>query len=188
MERLIKDIRNCTNCASQIDHTPRPIIQISSQSQLLIIGQAPGRKVHESGIPWDDASGKRLRSWLGVADDEFYNPKNIGLIPMSFCYPGMGKSGDLPPLKDCAPLWFDQLFKHLTEVKLTLLIGMYSQEHFLGKDKLTLTERVMNFENYLPKYLPLPHPSPRNIRWFKNNPWFEEKVIPKIQKVVKGLK
>ena len=157
-------------------------------SKILIIGQAPGRKVHESGVPWDDPSGDLLRKWLGIDKAAFYDPHKIGIVPMGFCYPGKGKSGDLPPRPECAPLWHPQLFAHFNNVQLTLLIGQYAQRYYLqDKAKKNLTETVRHFEQYLPRYLPLPHPSPRNTLWLKRHPWFEEEVVPALRSRVSRL-
>jgi len=153
----------------------------------MIIGQAPGKKVHESGIPWDDASGIRLREWLGVSEEEFYNEKIIGLMPMGFCYPGKGKSGDLPPRQECAPTWHNKILKAVGDVRLTILIGQYAQSYYLGNSvKSTLTETVKSFKEYLPGTIVLPHPSPRNNIWLKKNPWFSKNLLPVLRKEVKA--
>lgn len=179
MNALYDEIRKCKVCLPELEHGVNPILSVSADSKVAIIGQAPGSIVHRTSIPWDDKSGVRLRSWLGVDDDTFYNPDVFAIIPMGFCYPGKGKSGDLPPRKECAPLWHDRLWDQITDIRLTLLIGSYAQEYYLKeKRKRTLTETVKNYEEYLPKYLPLPHPSPRNNIWLKKNQWFEEEVIP----------
>jgi uracil-DNA glycosylase len=154
----------------------------------MVIGQAPGTKVHASGIPWDDQSGKELRRWLGVTDEVFYDARNFGIVPMGLCYPGRGKGGDLPPRKECAPLWHERLLASMPNVELVLLIGSYAQSYYLGPDrKKNLTETVMNFEEYLPRYFPLVHPSQRNKIWQKRNPWFEDAVVPELRRKVKGL-
>jgi len=185
MKELLKEIRSCTACSSFFDYKPRPIVHASESNRIVIIGQAPGRRVHASGVPWDDASGKNLRSWLGIPDEIFYNERDIALIPMGFCYPGSGKSGDLPPRPECAPLWHDKLLSECKSVQLTLLIGQYAQKYYLGdKVQSNLTETVKSFQNYLPSYFPLPHPSPRNRIWMKKNPWFEEKVLPELKAMV----
>lgn len=185
MKKLLSEIRKCTICAEQLPLGPNPIVSAHKKSRINIIGQAPGTSVHKTGIPWNDPSGRLLRSWLGVSDDVFYDPENFALIPMGFCYPGKGKSGDLPPRPECAPLWHPQLHKAMPELKFTILIGQYSQKYYLGKTaKNTLTETVRNFEKYLPTYLPIPHPSPRNRFWLKKNPWFETEVIPRLQDLV----
>lgn len=153
-------------------------------SKIVIIGQAPGTKVHESGIPWNDKSGKKLREWLGVDEVTFYNSKNFAQLPMGFCYPGKAKTGDLPPRKECAPLWHPSVLSRLKNVELILLIGSYASNQYLPKDGKNLTQRVENFEAYLPKYWPLPHPSPTNRFWRAKNPWFEQSVVPLIQEKI----
>ena len=183
MDDLLLEIKNCRICKDYI--TPRPVVFANPNSKIVIVGQAPGTKVHASGIPWDDASGKQLRKWLNVTDEQFYNTDLFGIIPMGFCYPGKGKSGDLPPRKECAPKWHANLFKKLNNVELVLLIGMYAQNYYLkDKAKRTLTETVNNYPEYLPKYFTLPHPSPRNRFWLTKNPWFEKEVIPELKKRV----
>jgi len=186
VDNLLQQIGGCLICQGLLPHDPRPVLQASVNSSILIIGQAPGSKVHNSGVPWDDASGKELRRWLGVTKDEFYDPDFFGLIPMGFCYPGKGKSGDLPPRPECAPQWHKQLLSKMHHVKLTILIGQYAQKYYLGDqfDK-SLTENVKNFRSFLPDYLPLVHPSPRNRIWQKKNPWFEDEVVPVLQEVVR---
>jgi len=177
--KLLNDISSCQVCASMLDHEPRPVVSISQHSKILVIGQAPGTKVHASGIPWDDASGSNLRKWLGVTEAQFYDTGLFGIVPMGFCYPGKGKSGDLPPRPECAPLWHNDILNHLQDVELTLLIGLYAQKYYLGnRKKETLTATVQNFEAYLPDYLPLVHPSPRNGIWMRKNPWFEKDIVP----------
>lgn len=188
MESLKQAISNCQICAEQLPLGPRPVVSFSPKSKILIVGQAPGTKVHASGIPWDDQSGKKLRRWLDVSDEQFYNPDLFGIVPMGFCYPGKGKSGDLPPRKECAPLWHEQILEQLPQVELTLLIGKYAQDYYLkGKARKNLTENVLHFETFLPHYLPLPHPSPRNGIWLKKNDWFEKGVIPYLQERVHQL-
>ena len=155
------------------------MIQAHSSARLLIIGQAPGARVHESGIPWNDASGKQLRSWLGIDEATFYDANKVALMPMGFCYPGKGKTGDLPPRPECAPLWHGKLLQQLPNIRLTLLIGQYAQRHYLGEaSNENLTETVRSFRAHLPRYLPLPHPSPRNRFWLLKNPWFEKDLLP----------
>ncbi|MEM7143553.1 MAG: uracil-DNA glycosylase family protein [Verrucomicrobiota bacterium] len=166
---------------------PRPVLQIGSAARVLIIGQAPGVKVHESGTPWKDASGRLLREWLGVDRETFYDADRVALMPMGFCYPGKGKSGDLPPREACAPLWHDVLLEVMPRVSLTILIGRYAQGHYLGdRASENLTETVRAFREHLPEYLPLPHPSPRNRFWLAKNPWFEEEVLPELGQRVAG--
>mgnify|MGYP001822809676 CR=1 FL=1 len=182
MDRLLSDIRGCEVCKNHLPLGPRPIVAAHPDAKIVIIGQAPGTKVHKSGVPWDDPSGRQLRKWMGVTDAMFYDETKIALIPMGFCYPGKGKSGDLPPRKECAPLWHGPMLDKMPKLELVLLIGMYAQKYYLGKKvKKTLTETVASFETYLPKYLPLPHPSPRNRYWLTKNPWFGERVLPELQ-------
>ena len=164
---------------------PRPIVQLSASSKIMIIGQAPGTKVHASGIPWDDASGDRLREWMGVDREIFYDESQIALMPMGFCYPGKGSGGDMPPRPECAPLWHAKLLKHCSNIRLTLLIGQYSQQYYLnGRQKATLTETVKTFNEFLPEVIPLVHPSPRNQIWLKKNQWFEKKLVSVLKKRV----
>ena len=186
MKSLLKEIRQCTVCLADLEQGPNPILAATPISKFAIIGQAPGSIVHKTGIPWDDKSGERLRNWLGVDDDTFYNPDVFALIPMGFCYPGKGKSGDLPPRKECAPLWHKKVLDLIPDIQLTILIGSYAQEYYLQNNrKRTLTETVRNYKAYLPQYLPLPHPSPRNNIWLKKNKWFDTEVIPYLRKVIK---
>lgn len=182
MEKLLKDIKNCTICKEYLPHGINPVLTIHPKSRILIIGQAPGRIVHETAIPWDDKSGERLRDWLGIDATTFYNPEIIALLPMGFCYPGKGKSGDLPPRKECAPAWHKRLLGKLHNVELTILIGTYAQDYYLKAEKLpTLTQTVKNFSCYLPNYFVLPHPSPRNNIWLKKNLWFKSELLPKLR-------
>jgi uracil-DNA glycosylase len=188
MDKILSEIRNCTVCQNFLPNLPRPIVQASNASKIAIIGQAPGQKVQNSGIPWDDASGNNLRDWLGVDRQTFYNEKVFALMPMGFCFPGTGKSGDLPPRPECAPLWHQQVLKSMTGIKLTLLIGQYAQKYYLKNNaKGTLTETVKNYEEYLPYYIPLPHPSPRNNIWQKRNEWFKDNLIHVLQKTVESI-
>lgn len=165
-----------------------PIIAASVKSKIIIIGQAPGRIVHQTNIPWNDKSGDNLRNWLGIDKTTFYNAEQIALMPMGFCYPGKGKSGNLPPRQECAPLWHNQLLAMMTNVELILLIGQYAQNYYLqDKAKNTLTETVFNFKSYLPKYFPLPHPSPRNNIWQARNEWFGKETLPQLKKKIKNI-
>lgn len=185
MQKLLSEIRSCTVCKKYLPNKPRPVVQASAHSRIIIIGQAPGQKVQNSGIPWDDASGNELRRWLGVTGEQFYDEQLFALVPMGFCYPGRGSSGDLPPRPECAPLWHAPLLKNMKKAKLILLIGQYSQKYYLGEAlKETLTDTVKNYKSYLPKYLPLVHPSPRNRIWQKKNPWFEAEVVSELQELV----
>lgn len=190
MNQLIKEIKSCTICQEHLADGCRPVFVAHPKSKILIIGQAPGRRVHESGIPWHDKSGENLRKWLAVTEAEFYEEKLFGIVPMGFCFPGTGKSGDLPPRKECAPQWHPTLLEKMTEVKLTLLVGSYAQKYYLGKRaKRNLTETVMHFEEYLPtKYLPLPHPSPRNNIWMKKNQWFAKDLLPQLKQIIQKAK
>ncbi len=182
---LTTNIKNCTLCKQHLPLGPRPVFSFSESSKIAIIGQAPGTKVHASGIPWDDQSGKMLRQWLGVSDEEFYNSDHFAIVPMGFCYPGKGKSGDLPPRPECAEKWHKSIFESANKIQLYLLIGQYAQKYYLQqKMKRNLTETVQNYHEYLPKYLPLPHPSPRNRFWLAKNPWFKEDVLPLLKKQV----
>ena len=182
---LIRDIQNCRACAAKLPHHPKPIVQISKQSKILIIGQAPGRRVHETGIPWNDPSGNKLRTWLGVSNETFYDPSLFSIVPMGFCYPGKGKSGDLPPRPECAKLWHSKIMEEFESRPLILLIGQYAQRHYLkGTYRGNLTETVKNYHEYLPGYFPLPHPSPRNQNWLKVNPWFSDEVLPALKERV----
>lgn len=191
LENLLKDIRKCKVCEPFLPLGARPVLSAHPKSKILIVGQAPGTRVHQSGIPWNDQSGKTLRTWLGVSDEEFYTAEKFGIVPMGFCYPGRmpePKSGDLPPRKECAPLWHTMLVKSMPEVRLTLLIGQYAQKYYLKKQfRKNLTETVRCFEAYLPGFFPLPHPSPRNRIWMKRNAWFEKIVIPQLQYHVKKI-
>ncbi len=188
LPQLLKQVRACQECAATLPFAPRPVLRAAAASSILIIGQAPGTKVHASGVPWDDASGRTLRQWMGVSDETFYDESRIAIIPMGFCYPGKGKSGDLPPRPECAPLWHDKLLQKLPKIKLILLIGQYAQKYYLGAQRYkTLTETVQHWQDYGKQYFPTPHPSPRNKLWLKKNPWFENKVVPDLQKRVKEL-
>ncbi len=188
MEQLLSDIRNCVFCEKLLPLGAKPVLAAHPNSKMIVIGQAPGRIVHGTGIPWDDKSGDNLRNWLGVDKATFYTPELIALIPMGFCYPGTGKSGDLPPRPECAPLWHKKLLEQMPEVKLILLVGQYAQNHYLGKQsKENLTETVKHFHDYLPTYFPLPHPSPRNNIWQAKHPWFKQEVLPELQREVQQI-
>lgn len=183
MNSLIAKVKDCKICLPHLSHGVNPVLSASNESKVVIIGQAPGSIVHRTGIPWDDKSGDRLRSWLGVTKKEFYNQDLFALIPMGFCYPGKGKSGDLPPRPECAPKWHDLVLGQIENKELILLIGSYAQNYYLKNSvKNNLTNTVRNYTEYLPAYLPLPHPSPRNNIWLKKNKWFEEFVIPELQR------
>lgn len=187
LNALLKEVRACRTCEAQLPFVPNPILSAHRKARLLIIGQAPGTRVHETRIPWNDPSGDRLRDWLQVDREQFYDGLQIAIIPMGFCYPGKGKSGDLPPRPECAPLWHERLQQQLPQLELRLLVGKYAQDYYLGSKRQSLTETVRKYTDYLPDFFPLPHPSPRNIRWFRNNPWFEEEVLPVLRKRLKRI-
>jgi uracil-DNA glycosylase len=185
MKKLLNQIADCVLCAAHLPLGPRPVLRAHAKSKILIIGQAPGAKVHASGVPWQDASGSELRRWLNVDETLFYDDTKIALMPMGFCYPGKGRSGDLPPRPECAPQWHTKVLSQLKELELVLLIGQYSQRYYLGDQaRGNLTTIVKNYKKYLPQYFPLPHPSPRNRIWLKKNPWFEKNVLPELQRRV----
>ena len=188
LNELLVEIRGCRACEAQLPCGPRPIVAASRQARVLIIGQAPGKRVHETGVAWNDPSGERLRDWMGVQSPDFYDESKIAIVPMGFCYPGKGKSGDLPPRKECAELWHERLLEKLENVELTLLIGQYAQKQYLGdRLKANLTETVRGWDEYWPEFLPLPHPSPRNNIWLSRNRWFEQDVLPRLKSRIKGL-
>lgn len=185
MHQLLREIRSCEHCKESLPLGPRPVVTAGTRSRIAIIGQAPGARVHKSGIPWDDASGKQLRAWLGTDAGVFYDSGLIALVPMGFCYPGKGKSGDLPPRPECAPLWHRALIDRMPQLEFVVVIGAYAQAYYLRERRKTnLTETVRAFREYLPAYFPLPHPSPRNRFWLSKNPWFEREVIPELQALV----
>ncbi len=184
---LLSQVRACRICETHLPLGPRPVVQLDHHARILIVGQAPGRKVHDSGVPFNDPSGNRLRDWLGVTRDVFYDPKLIALVPMGFCFPGSGRSGDLPPRPECAPAWREQLLGHLARVELTLVLGQYAQAYHFGKGRQSLTELVKSWRTYWPHMVPLPHPSPRNNLWLRRNPWFEVEVVPSLRKRVAEL-
>ncbi|HEU0117016.1 MAG TPA: uracil-DNA glycosylase family protein [Alphaproteobacteria bacterium] len=186
LERLLKQIRACNHCGDALPLGPNPTVRANRNAKILIIGQAPGTKVHKTSIPWNDASGDNLRNWLGLTRDEFYDENNIAIVPMGFCYPGRGKSGDNPPRPECAPKWHAKLHAQMPNIKLTLLIGQYALAYYLGDTrKKTLTDTVKAWKEYMPKgFMPLVHPSPRNRLWMRRNPWFEKKIVPELRRVV----
>lgn len=186
LEELLAEIRECRYCEAHLPLGPRPVLSAAKEARILLAGQAPGTKVHASGIPWDDQSGKRLREWLDMEPNVFYDPKILAIVPMGFCYPGRAERGDLPPRPECAELWQEKLLAQLPNIKITLAIGQYAIKHHLGKKrKKTLTETVKNWREYLPMgVIPLVHPSPRNIMWRRRNPWFEGEVIPQIRQKI----
>lgn len=181
---LLGKINACTVCTAHLPHGVRPVFQIHPQARILIAAQAPGRKVHDTGVPFNDASGDRLRDWMGVTRDVFYDAKQIALLPMGFCYPGRGKSGDLPPRRECAPTWRAPLLAHLRHLELTLVVGQYAQAYHINQPSSSLTEIVQSWRSYGPKIIPLPHPSPRNNIWLRRNPWFEQELVPVLRQRV----
>ncbi len=187
MKQLLEDIRKCEICKLHLPLGPRPIVEASEKSKIIIISQAPGRIVHESGVAWMDQSGKKLRDWLGVDESTFYNTDNFAILPMGFCYPGKAKTGDLPPRKECAPQWHDTVFKRLSKTQLILLIGSYASSYYLPGDTRNLTEKVRQYKDYLPQYWILPHPSPVNRFWRTKNPWFEGEVVDSLKKRIREI-
>ncbi|MFT7580352.1 MAG: uracil-DNA glycosylase [Myxococcota bacterium] len=185
MDTLLQSIGQCQLCADDLPHAPRPVVRLGKAARVVIIGQAPGAKVHASGVPWDDDSGDHLLEWLGVDRPTFEDPDRFAIIPMGFCWPGRKKGGDLPPRPICAPTWHPSLLSHLPEDRLVILTGLYAQRHYLGGDaKRTLTETVRTFQSYLPGFLPLPHPAWRSKLWMAKNPWFEAEVLPVLRREV----
>jgi uracil-DNA glycosylase len=188
LSKLLREVRACSVCAAHLPLPPRPILRASATARLLIVGQAPGIKVHNTGIPWNDPSGDRLRWWLQLSRVEFYDEAKIAIVPAGFCYPGKGRSGYLPPRPECAPLWHPRLRAAMPKIELTLLVGSYAQSYYLRHaTRVSLTETVRTWAKYLPEFIPLPHPSPRNIRWLRTNDWFEREVVPAMRQRVKLL-
>ncbi len=186
LRRLLEEVRACRVCEAHLPLGPRPVLRADVRSRVLIVGQAPGTRVHETGIPWNDPSGDRLRAWIDIGRESFYDESCFAIIPAGFCYPGRGRSGDLPPRPECAPLWHPRLRPLLRQVRLALLVGQYAQAYYLGNlRKATLTETVHAWRSYLPGLMPLPHPSPRNTRWLRVNPWFERDVLPELRSRVR---
>jgi len=189
LDRVAGEARACRICAPHLPLGPRPVFRVSPSARLLIIGQAPGTRVHDSGVPWDDRSGDRLRDWLRLDPGTFYDTARVAIVPMGFCYPGRDKAGgDAPPRPECAPAWHPRLLPLMPAVGLTLLVGSYAQAHYLGRRRRkTMTETVRRFEDHLPAFLPLPHPSWRNTAWLKKNPWFEADLLPVLRRRVAAL-
>jgi len=181
---LLAAVRECTLCQEQLPLGPRPILQLHPHARVLIVGQAPGRKVHEAGVPFNDPSGERLRAWLGVTRAVFYDSRRVALVPMGLCYPGTGQSGDLPPRPECAPAWRTRLLGRLRRLELTLLLGQYALAYHFGAPAMPVTARVKTWRSLWPQVVPLPHPSPRNNRWLKENPCFERELLPALRKRV----
>ena len=188
LDDLLAEVRACRACETHLPLGPRPVLQADAAARILVVGQAPGARVHASGIPWDDRSGARLREWMGIDAEHFYDPTRVAIVPMGFCYPGRGSSGDLPPRRECAPLWQDRLIAQLPGIELTLLVGAYAQTHHLRRTGHVSVMRTMhNWRVHAPAVIPLPHPSPRNIAWFKANPWFDNELLPVLQQSVRKL-
>ena len=183
LQSLLTDVRACQICADSLLHGVRPVVQVSTAARILIAGQAPGSKVHATGIPFDDPSGDRLRDWMGISKDTFYDPTKIAILPMGFCYPGTGKSGDLPPRPECAPAWRKLLMNTMPNIRLTLVIGTYALKWHMEEQRAkSLTETVKDWRHHISDgLLPLPHPSPRNNIWLKKNPWFKDDVLPELR-------
>ena len=186
LEALLSEVRGCTICADCLPLGPRPIVQLDRSSRILIVGQAPGRKVHESGKPFDDASGSRLRMWMGISPEDFYDPRQVAIVPIGLCFPGTGPSGDFPPRPECAPTWHSRLLGRLNHVELKLVIGRYALRHDLPKDRDSVAATVARWREYGPGVIPLPHPSWRNNRWLNDNPWFELELVPFLQERVRS--
>jgi uracil-DNA glycosylase len=185
VDKLLVEIQQCTVCAPYLPLGPRPVVQLSSQARILIAAQAPGRKVHRTGIPFDDPSGSRLRAWLGIDRDTFYDNEKVAILPMGFCYPGKGRTGDLPPRRECSKIWHARILDHLKNIRLKIIIGRYALDYHLPELRSSsLTEAVRRWQSVGPEIVPLPHPSPRNTGWLKRNPWFEEEVLPALRQRV----
>jgi uracil-DNA glycosylase len=189
LTRLLREVRACRICEADLPFGSRPVLRLASTARLLIVSQAPGSKVHRTGIAWNDASGDRLRDWAELDRSVFYDEARVAILPMGFCYPGAGENGgDKPPRPECAPLWHERLLEHLPDLQLTLLVGQYAHRHYLGAGrKGSLTETVRAFSEYGPQFFPLPHPSWRSQIWMRKHPWFEEAVIPELRKAVRKL-
>jgi uracil-DNA glycosylase len=188
LDSLLAAVRACRACEEHLPLGPRPVLRAATTARILIVGQAPGVRVHETGIPWDDPSGKRLREWMGLSTDVFYDESCVAIIPMGYCYPGRGNGGDLPPRRECARLWLDHLLAKLPSVELTLLIGQHAQRHFLrSRRKRSVAETIRAWREYAPAYVPLPHPSPRNTPWFQRHPEFQQQLVPELRRRIARL-
>jgi len=187
LEDLLAEARACRVCEPDLPLGANPVLRASPSARVLVVGQAPGTKVHATGIPWNDPSGDRLREWLDMDRETFYDESRIAIVPTGLCYPGKGKSGDLPPRPECAPLWHPPLLELMPALELVLLVGRYAQDYYLGPSKETLAERVRRYRDFGPRFFPLPHPSPRNTLWLRRNPWFEAEVVPGLRRRVATL-
>lgn len=186
LSALLREVRACRHCEAELPFAPKPVLRARASARLLIVGQAPGTRVHETGIPWNDPSGDRLRHWLAVERDFFYDESRVAIIPMGFCYPGKGKSGDLPPRAECAQLWRERLLECLPNIELTLLVGQYAQRYHMPQAG-SVTQLVQRWRELLPAYFPTPHPSPRNRLWLRRNAWFEREAVPALRGVIREL-
>lgn len=187
LDDLLVAVRACRACEAHLPLGPRPVLRAAATARILVVGQAPGSRVHATGIPWDDPSGKRLRDWMGVGTDVFYDESRIAIIPMGYCYPGRGAGGDRPPRRECAQLWLPRLLAKLPSIELTLLIGQYAQRHFLGRRrKPSVAATVEAWRDYAPRFIPLPHPSPRNTPWLLRHPRFEQRLLPELRRRVRA--
>jgi uracil-DNA glycosylase len=187
LTELLRSVRECAVCAPMLPLGPRPVVQAGSTARIVIIGQAPGKKVHLSGVPWDDPSGRTLRGWLGITAEEFYDPALIALVGMGFCYPGSTPSGDKPPRPECAPLWHDRILAELSRARLDVIVGSYAQKRYVPDSPGSVTATVARWADYLPTKIVLPHPSPRNRGWLTSNPWFEAETLPAVRERVRQV-
>ena len=181
---LLERVRGCTICEPHLPLGARPVLQLHPVARILLVSQAPGRRAHASGVPFDDPSGERLRDWLGIEPESFYDRREVAILPMGFCYPGRGRGGDLPPRPECAPAWRERLLARLERVELTLVVGQYAQRYHFDGPATSLTERVRDWRRYWPSTVPMPHPSPANHRWLRRNPWFEAELVPALRERV----
>jgi uracil-DNA glycosylase len=188
LDDLLESVRACRVCEAHLPLGPRPVLQAGAAARILVVGQAPGAKVHASGVPWGDRSGERLRDWMGIDAETFYDRARVAIVPIGLCYPGRAHSGDLPPRRECAPLWLDRLLGQLPRIELTLLVGQYAQAQFLrGAGHASVTATTRDWRAHAPRVIPLPHPSPRNVAWFKANPWFDDELVPVLRHRVRTL-
>ena len=187
LQSLLAEVSRCQHCAGKLPLGPNPVLQCSASARILLAGQAPGKKVHHTGIPFDDPSGNRLRDWLGISRDVFYDATEIAILPMGFCYPGTATSGDLPPRPECAQRWRESLLAQMQQLELTLVLGQYAQQYHFKTKTRSLTELVRSWKDFWPDMVPLPHPSPRNNRWLRQNPWFETELLPELKTRIKQI-